>query len=185
MIGMKLSTWLRIRYPQFFTESKESVVLDNCLCSSFREKRQKEETILPRMSQDFDTRLLALLREEKIAPIDEQISFVRRWLENRNLQYSVSFAMVLTLALVLVSRYSSQESRLPDTAGVVLENSSYLNEPTSMELSDSHHKRVFVDSLKRDPASIQGLKGLEVYYQKTGRGSAAEEVRLLIESAEN
>jgi hypothetical protein len=182
---MNITTWLQVRYPQLFTESKESVVLDHCLCNVFSEKRKKVETILPRMSEDFDKRLLNLLENEKIENVESSYSVVRSLFDNRKLQYSFSAVMVLTLTFVMVGKVNKSETRINESAGVILENSSYLNEPTSIDLSENYQKKILVDHIKNDPASIYGLKELELYYQKTGRGSAAEEVHYLINAAEN
>ncbi|TGL58165.1 hypothetical protein EHQ58_12355 [Leptospira ognonensis] len=182
---MNIATWLRARYPQLFTESHESVVVENCLCSMFSEKRKKEETILPRMSDDFDTRLMNLLQNEKIEQAPETFSTLRNLVENRNLQYSFSAVLVITLAFVSVSRLNKNESSLQESAGVVLENTSYLNEPASIDLSDNYQRKALIDHIKKEPGSIGGLRELELYYEKTGRGTAAKEIHYLIGEAEN
>ncbi|MCZ8157987.1 MAG: hypothetical protein O9264_17835 [Leptospira sp.] len=137
------------------------------------------------MSEDFDKRLLNLLENEKIENVESSYSVVRSLFENRKLQYSFSAVMVLTLTFVMVGKVNKSETRINESAGVILENSSYLNEPTSIDLSENYQKKILVDHIKNDPASIYGLKELELYYQKTGRGSAAEEVHYLINAAEN
>ena len=182
---MNIITWLQARYPELFSESKENVKLENSICCMFSEKRKKEETIMPRLSEDFDKRLFNLLQNEKITPSSERESILRNLFENRNIQYSFSAVMILSLTFVMVSRYSKNESTLPESAGVVLENSSYLNEPTSIDLSESYQRKILVDHIRKEPASIQGLKELETYYHKTGRESAADEVHFLINAAEN
>jgi len=151
----------------------------------FSEKKKKEETILPRMSDDFDKRLMILLQNEKIEQPAETFSTLRNLFENRNLQYSFSAVLVITLAFVTVSRLNKNESTLNESAGVVLENTSYLNEPASIDLSENYQRKILIDHIKKEPGSIGGLRELELYYQKTGRGSAADEVHFLINEAEN
>jgi hypothetical protein len=151
----------------------------------FSEKRKKEETILPRMSDDFDKRLMNLLQNEKLEQSPDTFSSLRNLFENRNLQYSFSAVLVVTLTFVMVSRYNKGESTITESAGVVLENSSYLNEPASIDLSENRERKTLIDHIKSEPGSVKGLRELEQYYQKTGRGSAAEEVHFLIEQAEN
>jgi hypothetical protein len=182
---MNIKNWLNARYPHLFTESKETVVIENCLCSLFSEKRKKEEKVLPHLSGDFDTRLMNLLQNEKIEQSTESYSILRNIFENRNLQYSLSAVMVVTLTFVMVSRYNKNESTLNESAGVVLENTSYLDAPTSIDLSENYQRKMLVDKIKSEPASLMGLRELEEYYKKTGRAGAAEEIHFLIESAEN
>ncbi len=182
---MNIRTWLQARYPQLFTESRETVIVENCLCSMFSEKRKKEETILPRMSEDFDKRLLNLLQNEKLEQSPETYSSLRNLFENRNLQYSFSAVLLVTLTFVTLTRMGKNESTIPESAGVILENSSYLNEPASIDLSENYQRKVLIDHIRKEPTSIEGLRELELYYQKTGRGSAADEVHYLINEAEN
>lgn len=181
---MNIRNWLRAQYPHIFSDEKESVVLESHLCNLFTELRKKEETIMPRMSSDFDTRLANLLQSERIeSPSANRFLFIKNVLENRNLQYSFSTVMLLSLVIVFASRYSSTETKLNDSAGVVIDNTSYLNEPTSIDLSAGSQKQEFINRLKTEPTSISGLKELETYYLNTGRGSAAEEIHYLIEAA--
>lgn len=185
---MNLKNWLRAQYPSLFSDEPETVVLENKICNLFQEVRKKEETILPRMSADFDKRLLNLL---EAVPLDKQQSiglreYLREWMENRSVQYSLSAIMVVSLVFVVFGRYNQQTNIVSDSAGVVIEeNTSYLNEPTSIDLSESYQKRVLVDRLKSAPNSVYGLRELELYYEKTGRGQAASEIRYLINSIED
>ncbi|TGN20186.1 LIMLP_12425 family protein [Leptospira idonii] len=182
---MNIRNWLRAQYPHLFPDEKESVVLESRLCNLFSEVRKKEDTIMPRMSNDFDTRLANLLQNEKLEPLSSpSYSALRNILENKRFQYSFSAAMLVSLVFVMVSRYSPGESNSLDSAGVVLDNTSYLNEPTSIDFSNRDQTKVLVDRLKNEPASIHGLKELEAYYSQTGRGNVAEEIHYLIEAAE-
>ncbi|TGL90983.1 hypothetical protein EHQ68_01430 [Leptospira congkakensis] len=184
---MNLKDWFRSQYPALFPEETDNVVLENKICSLFQRVKEKEDTILPRMSKDFDTRLFNLLESVTIDKPNQKISFTfRDLIENRTVQYSFSAVMALSLVFILVSR-SSQEPTLAgnqDTAGVVIEQNNYQYEPTSLDLNESYQKRVLLDRLRSAPGAVYGLRELELYYEKTGRESSADELRLLIESVE-
>ncbi|PJZ86625.1 LIMLP_12425 family protein [Leptospira harrisiae] len=184
---MSLKDWFRSQYPGLFTDETDNVVLENKICSLFQHVKEKEDTILPRMSEDFDTRLFNLLESVTIDKPNQKISFTFRDLvENRTVQYSFSAVMALSLVFVLATR-NSQEPTLAgnnDSAGVVIEQNNYQYEPTSLDLNESYQKRVLLDRLRSAPGAVYGLRELELYYEKTGRESSADELRLLIESVE-
>ncbi|MDF3819189.1 hypothetical protein P3G55_04730 [Leptospira sp. 96542] len=183
---MNLRNWLRAQYPYLFTDEPESVILENKICNLFQEVRKKEETILPRMSNDFDTRLLNVLQSTPIEAKNLPVSAtLREWFENRSVQYSFSAVMALSLVFVLVGRMNQDQTPVSDSAGVVIEqNTSYMNEPASIDMSENYQKRMLVDHLRSNPDALGGLKELETYYTRTGRESAAEEIHFLIESVE-
>lgn len=184
---MNLKDWFRAQYPGLFPEDTDSVVLENKICSLFQHMREKEDTILPRMSKDFDVRLLNLLESVSIDRPTEKNSFfsLRDLIENRTVQYSFSAVMAVSLVFVLMNRSQSETSFTKnDSAGVVIEQNNYQYEPTSIDLSESYQKRVLLDHLRSAPGSVYGLRELELYYEKIGRDAAAEELHLLIESVE-
>lgn len=187
-VNMNLKNWLRAQYPSLFHDETETVVLENKICTLFQEVRKKEETLLPRMNSDFETRLLNVLQS---VPLDKPqsasyLEILRDWSENKSIQYSLSAAMAVSLVFVVFGRYNPQSSSVSESAGVVIEeNTSYLNEPTSVDLSETYQKRILVDRLKSAPNSVYGLRELQGYYEKTGRGQAAEEIRYLINSVED
>ncbi|TGK78614.1 hypothetical protein EHQ24_18735 [Leptospira noumeaensis] len=185
---MSLKDWFRSQYPGLFPEETDNVVLENKICSLFQRVKEKEDTILPRMSKDFDTRLFNLLESVTIDKPNQKISFTFRDLvENRTVQYSFSAVMALSLVFVLATRNSQEPTTLAgtnDTAGVVIEQNNYQYEPTSLDLNESYQKRMLLDRLRSAPGSVYGLRELELYYEKTGRESSADELRLLIESIE-
>ncbi|XDD55940.1 hypothetical protein AB3N62_10685 [Leptospira sp. WS4.C2] len=183
---MNLKDWFRSQYPGLFPEETDNVVLENKICSLFQHVKVKEDTILPRMSKDFDTRLLNLLESVSFDKPSQKISLTfRDLIENRTVQYSFSAVMALSLVFVLVSRTSQEQTFSGnDSAGVVIEQNNYQNEPTSIDLGESYQKRELLDHLRSAPGAVYGLRELELYYEKTGRDSAADELRLLIESVE-
>ncbi|TGM53859.1 hypothetical protein EHQ91_02355 [Leptospira biflexa] len=183
---MNLKDWFRAQYPGLFPEDTDSVVLENKICSFFQHMKEKEDTILPRMSKDFDVRLLNLLESVSIDQPTAKSSFsLRDLLENRTVQYSFSAVMAVSLVFVLMNRTQSETTFTKnDSAGVVIEQNNYQYEPTSIDLSESYQKRVLLDHLRSAPGSVYGLRELELYYEKTGRDAAAEELHLLIESVE-
>lgn len=182
---MNLKQWLTAQFPQFFPEDPETVILENKLCHFYRELRKQEDTILPRLPQDFDERLLRILSATPLDPKPNSSFAPFALWENRKVQYSLSFALAACVVFVLSSRMGQTEDPANGTAGVVLDsNSNYLSEPSSIRLTATDEKQILVDHLKAAPNAVYSLRELEVYYRNSGREQAAEELRFLIDSIE-
>lgn len=175
---------LKNRLLRFFSweESHEDIVLDHRIAELYSEIREWELNNLPKLSQGFEERVLAHLSD--IHP--DESSWKDRWipsfLESRPIQYGMTFGMVCLLAVVVIGR--SQSSFLEDdtdTAGVIIKNTQYLDQPSSVEYADSYHRRVFVDSVRKKEGSLETLSNLENYFNATGKKGVAREIRYFIQ----
>lgn len=163
-------------------ETQEDIVLEHRLTSLFREIRTWEHENFPKLSAGFDDRLLAQLKDITTDEPSLKSRIFPAFLENRSIQYGLSFAMASILAVVLIGR--SQTSFLEydeDSAGVVIENTQYLNQPSSVEYADSYHRRVFLDSTKNQKGTVETLTNLENYFIATGKRGVASEIRYFIQ----
>jgi hypothetical protein len=163
-------------------ETREDLILEHRLTELYREVRKWEMNHAPNISSGFEDRLFANLKDVSMEEPSWNSRVIPAFLENRSIQYGLSFAMASILAVVLIGR--SQTSFLEDnneSAGVVIENTQYLNQPSSVEYADSYHRRVFLESTRNQKGSVETLSNLESYFIATGKNGVASEIRYFIQ----
>lgn len=171
----------RLRRLFSWEESREDLILDHRLTAFYKEWKSWDEAHLPTLSEGFDERLMSHLKDIRQA----EESFSNKWfpafLESRSIQYGISFAMACILAVVLIGRSSNSFMEENDeTAGVVIKNTQYLDQPSSAEYADSYHRRVFLESVQKKEGAMETLHGLETYFNATGKKGVAGEIRSFI-----
>ncbi|WCL50478.1 hypothetical protein [Leptospira sp. GIMC2001] len=183
-MALELNILTRLRELISREEKSEDLVLEHKLVDLFSQLRKWEDSNAPKLSVAFDERVLAHLKTVEIDNPSWKEKVLPYLLENKPMQYGLSVAMASVLAVVLISRSASPVTEtIAESAGVIIENTSYLDRPSSIEYADSYHKRVFLDQVKQDPKSLETLNRLENYYISTGRKSVASEIRTIIEEA--
>lgn len=166
-------------------ETPEDIVLDHKLVDLYSQLRYWEEKNLPSLSSQFESRVLEHLKNVSFEEPTWREKFIPNFLENRPVQYGLSFAMATLLAVVLISRSQPVVSEtMAESTGVVIDNTSYLDRPSSVEYADSFHRRVFLDSIKGQVQSTDVLSKLEDYFRATGKNAVASEIRFFIDEVD-
>lgn len=167
-------------------ESHEDIILEHQLVDLFTQIRKWEETHAPRLSNSFNDRVYETLKSVEIDHPSWRERVVPFLLENRPVQYGLSVAMASILAVVLISqnRGNGPSNQIVESAGVIIDNTQYLDRPSSVEYADTYHRRMFLESVKRDPNLIDTLSKLEAYYLSTGKKSLATEIRGFMEEVQ-
>lgn len=166
-------------------ESREDILLDHRLTSLYCEIREWEMKFGPRLSEDFNIRLESILNSMSDERDKKPHSWLESFIQNRKLQYGMAFTTAALLLSVLVGRWMAPSNEnIPDTAGVIIDNSSYLNQSSYVEYSDSYYRRVLIDKLKKEENSLKSLHELEKYYLATGRNGLANEIHFIIQELE-
>jgi len=165
-------------------ELEEDIVLEHKLVDLFCQVRKWEEKNPVRLSTSFDERVFENIKNIEIDNPNWKERILPYFLENRPMQYGLTVALASVLAVVMISRTGSTVPQsLSDSAGVIIDNTSYLDKPSSVEYADSYHKRVFLEQIKEDPKGVDTLSKLEAYYLSTGKKSVANEIHNFIEEA--
>ena len=166
------------------SETQEDIQLEHKLVDLFSQMRKIEESNPIQLSPNFDERVFNCICQIKVDNPNWKERILPLILEYRPIQYGLTFAMASILAVVLISRSTGSDSQIiSDSAGVVIENTSYLDKPSSVDYADSYHKRMFLEELKKDPKSIDTLTKLESYYLSTEKKGVANEIHYFIEEA--
>lgn len=162
------------------SDDHESRVLEvklQSLSYEFRSHREKHE---PKLSHDFNTRLLEQLKsikpEQKPAT-----SFLPEFFFQRKVQYAFSFALLTILALTVSLKWKDQPVVEKDVAKVVIENSEYWNQNSSANFANTKENDSMVNYIKKNPKSIDTLLNLEHYFYSTGKTGAAMEIQRILE----
>ncbi len=174
------------KLQEFFhsSETQEDIVLEHKLVDLFCQLRKIEESHPIQLSSNFDERVYNCICEMKIDHPNWKNRILPFILEYRPVQYGLTFAMASILAIVLISRSTNSNSQsISDSAGVIIENTSYLDKPSSIDYADSYHKRLLLEEIKKDPKSIDTLTKLESYYLSTEKKGVANEIHYFIEEA--
>lgn len=181
-LGTELNIVTRIKRLFAWEESPEDIVLDHKLVDLYSQLRNWEEKNFPRLSNQFESRVLEHLKNANFEEPTWKEKFLPSFLENRPVQYGLSFAMATLLAVVLISRSQVAVSEtMAESTGVIIDNTSYLDRPSSVEYADSFHRRVFLDSIRGEAQSSDVLSKLENYFRATGKNAVASEIRFIID----
>lgn len=181
-MALEINTITRLRRLFSWEESREDLLLEHKLVDLYSHLREWEEENAPRMSVGFEERVMEHLREIEIDSPTWKDKIIPRFLENRPVQYGLTIAMASILAVVMITRSQSNQTEvMMDTASVIINNTSYLDRPSSVEYADSFHRRVLIDSIRQETQSVDVLTKLETYYRATGKNAVASEIRYFIE----
>jgi hypothetical protein len=181
-LGIENNIVTRMRRMFSWEETPEDIALDHKLVDLFSRLRCWEEKNSPCLSNRFESRVLEHLKEISMEEPSWREKFIPSFIENRPVQYGLSFAMATLLAVVLISRGQGTVSEsIAESTGVIIDNTSYLDRPSSVEYADSFHRRVFLDSIREDANSSDVLRKLEAYYRATGKNGVASEIRFFID----
>jgi hypothetical protein len=183
-LALEIKLFSKIREILQRREVEEDIILEHKLVDLFCQVRKWEEKNPIKLSTSFDERVFENIKNLEIVNPNWKERILPYFLENKPMQYGITVALASVLAVVMISRSgTSVPQSLSDSAGVIIDNTSYLDKPSSVEYADSYHKRVFLEQMKQDPKGIETLSKLEAYYLSTGKQSVANEIRTFIEEA--
>ena len=180
-LDSKLITWIKYRLRILNNaEEHDHRIIECSLIKSLSESRKCLLSQM-RLSDDFDKKLLAKLKEEQIQAISGFEKFYQEYLSNKTLNYSFSAAMIF--AIVFFSYNYGTGTSNPNTmqAGVVIENTGYLDRPSKAALFDDDEEKFLLGELQKDPANISLLQRLENYYDLNGKKELAGQIHYRVE----
>ncbi|MCE9500082.1 MAG: hypothetical protein K8R21_06245 [Leptospira sp.] len=176
-----LITWVKYRFGLLNkVEEHDHRVIECSLINSLTESRKCLLSHM-KLSQDFDKKLLEKLKDERIEEPTAFEKFYHDYLSNRPVNYSFSAAMVLAIVFIGYNYRTSSPSQNNQQAGVVIENTEYLDRPSKATLFDEDEENFLLGEIQKDPANVFLLQRLENYYDLNGKKDLADQIRHRVE----
>lgn len=164
---------------KFDEEDRESRILDSKLHALSQKKKLHWESSSYSLSSNFEQNLLNQLRSTK-PESKSQITYLYEFANQKSIQYPLSFGLAAVLLFVVLTP-KNEAPILPESSKVVVENSEYLNVPSSVNFSETKAFSDLKDSIQKNPSHKDALKNLEFFYHTTGKSSEASEIRSILE----
>jgi hypothetical protein len=164
---------------KFDEEDREFRILDSKLHALSQRRKSNIETSFPTLSPQFEARLSSRLKEIK-PESKSSITYLYEFANQKMIQYPLSLGLAAVFLFVVLSP-KTETPVVPETSKVVVENSEFLNVPSSVNVSQTKAFSDFKESVQKNPSHKEALKNLEFYFQSSGKEVEASNIHSLLE----